>query len=66
MQNGDYDKILAECATCRETEVGKLFLRLLELEADKRLRGLEHSDERNFARVQGGIHALRELRTRIG
>ncbi len=65
-QRTNYEETLAQCASYRETEIGKLFCGLLALEADKRLKALETADERNFQRLQGGIHALRELRARIG
>lgn len=65
MNSDVYAETLADCARYRDTEIGRLFCRLLELEADKRLKSLETADERNFQRLQGGVHALRELRSRI-
>ena len=66
MTRTSHEETLSQCATYRATEIGKLFLQLLDLEADRRLKELETADERHFQRLQGGVQALRELRKRIG
>lgn len=57
--------LMALCAKYRETEIGKLYCKLLQSEADRRLRDLESADDRHFPRLQGGIQSLRELHKRI-